>query len=369
MKAKIFFFAIFLTCAFGCGGPREISGNPVSDNDTVTPTPVCNHDGHCNADETQQNCASDCTLPVCNNDGHCDAGETTDNCPNDCQPTQVCDHDGTCDAGETQQNCASDCTPAPICDNDGTCDSGETLANCPADCTPPSHKTGTLSYSGLNYFFDFTSQQVHLQNTNPYVVRLSGNFYNNLILEPSQGNTIQTGFSLQQQIEIRVWKGEAATWYGVLHGYDPDLVGRVVLGEGAMSATTDYNELASYVALISPTADLKCEFSGRYNKSDITKQQNQTFHCYNAGSTYAKMELFHIVPSGTSRYKTDAKLGTIISIAPQREEIIKLDYVFPSADMLAIRVTAASTSITTLMLEITTEKASAISGLTVEIIE
>lgn len=446
MKLHIFIFTILLTGLIACGGPTEMSGDSVDDEDASPPQGVtCDRDNHCDMGETEENCPHDCTpAPVCDNDGTCDANETQQNCPNDCTPAPTCDNDGSCESGETQQNCPNDCTPpgenhapsfTPVDsltvtvntnvafhvqatdadndkvtlswqipnsssfsnvannavtvkgdfswtptvagtytakftatdDNDDPKTSTLTVTIIVTASPPPDHIIGTLSYAGLNYIFDFTAQKIQLTNSNPYIVRLSGNFYNNKIMEAGASETFNAGFSQGQQIEIKIWKGEAAAWYPVLHGNSVDLTGRAILDDCAFTANTAYSEWASYVALFTPVSGVNCQLSGRYNKNDLTKQANHTLYCYNTSSNYVKVELFHIVPSSGSKYKNDAKLGTISSIAPNYEEIIKIDHIYVSiADMMAVRVSTPTQTVVPYMLEMNKDLASKLT-LTVEI--
>ncbi|MBN1325399.1 PKD domain-containing protein [Candidatus Falkowbacteria bacterium] len=387
-----------------------------------TPEPVCDNDGNCEAGETQQNCPNDCNpAPICDNDGTCEAGETQQNCPNDCPPpgenhaptftpidsitvvvgtnisfqVQATDADNdkvtlswVIPNGASFSNVTNNAvtvtgnfswTPSSAgtytakftaTDNNDEPKSSTMTVNITVTATPPpDHITGTLSYAGLNYIFDFTAQKITLTNSNPYVVRLSGNFYNNKIMETSATQTFNAGFSQGQQIEIKVWKGEAATWYPDLHGQNPDLIGRVVLAAGTMNANTAYSEWASYVGLFTPQTGINCQLSGRYNKADVTLQSNHTLYCYNSSSNYPKVELFHIVPTSGNKYKNDAKLGTILSITPDSEEIIKINYTYASAaDLVAVRVTAATQSVNGYMLDMTRDEVTKL-NVTVEIID
>jgi len=119
----------------------------------------------------------------CNHNGTCDAGETETNCPDDCP--SVCNDDGTCDsdAGETFANCPGDC-PA-TCDNDGTCepDQGESHANCAADCPdqgicgdPSAFQwdDGVMYFVMVDRFFDSDGQNDPVAGVNDWAAQYEG---------------------------------------------------------------------------------------------------------------------------------------------------------------------------------------------------
>jgi hypothetical protein len=117
--------------AAGCGGG---GGDDEPD--------VCNGDGRCNGDETENNCPEDCEVEDCGNNV-CDAGETSQNCAQDCRPCG----NGVCDAGETPQTCASDCMAPVACNNNGVCEATEQYATCSTDCASKLRTQNSSSYT------------------------------------------------------------------------------------------------------------------------------------------------------------------------------------------------------------------------------
>lgn len=396
MKAKIFFLIIFLVISlFSCGSSEEISSDQVDDRNNQDSPVTCDNDGICENGETEKNCVVDCVSP---NENQAPsfiniADRTVMVGTNVAFRVQATDPDndkvtlsweipnGASFSGVSNNSVTVtgnfSWTPgvagtyklkfAATDDNNDPKVSNLTVTIIVTALPPPNHIVGTLSWAGLSYIFDFTDQKITLTNTNPYIVRLCGSFYCNKYMEAGAMETFNAGFGIGQQIEIQVWKGEAAAWYPTLHGNSVDLVGRAILDNSAFNANTSYSEWASYVAPLKPINGFYCEHSGRYNKNDITKQTNHTLYCYNSSANYVKVEIYHIVPASGNKYKNNVKLGTIHSIAPGYDEIIKIDYTYAStADLLAVRISTPVQTVTPYMLEMNKDKTTKL-GLTVEI--
>ncbi|MDD5341536.1 MAG: hypothetical protein PHC97_03840 [Patescibacteria group bacterium] len=294
MKKIFFLLLVFLFIAFiACGGPQTMDGQDVSE-----------------AKATAQ----------CNGNGTCDAGETVASCPADCQVSQTCDNNGVCGSGETAENCPADCRINP----------------------PTDHVTGTLDFAGVAITLDFTAQMITFQNQNPYMVKLAG-FFNGLILEPGQTRSEGAGLTIDQQVYIQAWLGDAAIAYPSLHGGDPDISGSFFLKASSMSVNLIYGQ--GYVALVQAGNTVTCQFSGRYGeinpetgKSDPTLQRNNTMYCLNSGSGAVKVELFHLKLVGSEKYNTDANLVSFNAISSQTGQIKTVDWDYIINDVVAIRV-------------------------------
>lgn len=135
MFNKLWFVLALMGAGLGAAGCPSGGGDDEPANE------VCNSDGRCTGEETENNCPEDCEDPCGNN--VCDVGETPQSCAEDCNPCG----NGVCDAGETPQTCASDCVAPPACNNNGVCEATEQYATCAADCASKLRVRNSSSYT------------------------------------------------------------------------------------------------------------------------------------------------------------------------------------------------------------------------------
>ena len=135
----------------GTDDGSDTDGAVTDGEENEPPAAICGN-SICEASETSGNCSADCGQP--SDDGAIDSGEVIDDGQTNggTPETEIKCGNALCEAGETTANCPADCEQEiinSVC-GDGVCNGNETYLTCDDDCTPPPVDSGTDYQSAEN---------------------------------------------------------------------------------------------------------------------------------------------------------------------------------------------------------------------------